>query len=363
MRAFAPMLMTVIQEYPDTFGICAGDGEVELLSDRLNEATPYEDQIIADYSPFVILEFRDWIRNTGMYGPGGAYEGQGRAASGTRYSDPLTGLASFNADFDTSFASWDLEYFNWSLDDPVDGDPGAIPQAVFTAPGWSPLPTSGPAFIAGGFDAPRSWNEYSPEFWQLWLTFREWLVGNYVRDFTSWVMTTENGAGEKVPRSRFYTYQIPADYLWETYPGCPNPQRRLLTSASPAWTADVNEVAGVGLTVFDTYQEPGGYSAPSRACSTPDRGGTGRVLGDDRVQPLVADGRRRRDGPERAGRQIQHRVPTGRALRVLPVAARPRRQRHRQPRRLSAPSSRASATSRAPRRGRPTSPRRRTSSP
>jgi hypothetical protein len=173
MRAFAPMLMTVIQEYPDTFGVCAGDGEVELLSDRLNEATPYEDQIIADYSPFVILEFRDWLRNTGMYGPGGAYEGQGRAASGTRYSDPLTGLASFNADFDTSFASWDLEYFNWSLDDPIDGDPGAIPQAVFTAPGWSPLPTSGPAFIAGGFDAPRSWNEYSPEFWQLWLTFRE----------------------------------------------------------------------------------------------------------------------------------------------------------------------------------------------
>ncbi len=263
MRAFAPLLMTVIEEYPDTFGICAGDGELELLADRLDESTPYEDQIIADYSPFVILEFRDWIRNTGMYGPGGAYEGQGRAASGTLYSDPVTGLASFNTDFGTAFSTWDLEYFNWSLDDPIDGDPKAIPHSVSGAPGWSPLPSSGPDFIAGGFDAPRVWNEYSPEFWQLWLTFRELLVGNYVRDFITWVMTTENASGAKVPKDRFYTYQIPADYYLETYPGCPQPNRRYLTSASPTWTADVSDLAGVGVTVFDGYQWPGGYTRTS----------------------------------------------------------------------------------------------------
>ncbi len=236
---------------------------LELLADRLDESTPYEDQIIADYSPFVILEFRDWIRNTGMYGPGGAYEGQGRAASGTLYSDPVTGLASFNTDFGTTFSTWDLEYFNWSLDDPIDGDPKAIPHSVSGAPGWSPLPSSGPDFIAGGFDAPRVWNEYSPEFWQLWLTFRELLVGNYVRDFITWVMTTENASGATVPKDRFYTYQIPADYYLETYPGCPQPNRRYLTSASPTWTADVSDLAGVGVTVFDGYQWPGGYTRTS----------------------------------------------------------------------------------------------------
>ena len=122
------MLATLMHDYPDTLVMAAGDGEIELTDTRLDESTPYESQIIADYSPFTILEFRDWVRHTGMYGPGAQYDGQGRAASGTRYQDDVTGLANFNADFGTSFATWDLCYFNWALTDSVDGDPKAIPD-------------------------------------------------------------------------------------------------------------------------------------------------------------------------------------------------------------------------------------------
>jgi hypothetical protein len=263
MRAFAAMLIEVIQEYPETFGICAGDGEVELSSDRLDENTPYQSQILADYSPFTILEFRDWVRHTGMYATGGKYEGQGRAASGTRYVDDVAGLANFNQDFGTPFTTWDLEYFNWGLDDPIDGDPRAIPSSVYSAPGWKALPNSGPDYISGGFDAPRSWNQYSAAFWQLWLEFRQALVTHYVQDFTGWVMSTRTSEGLSVPPDRWYTYQIPADYLWGTYPGCPQPDRRLLTSASPESSADVGDEAGLGVTVFDQYWAATGYQTTS----------------------------------------------------------------------------------------------------
>ena len=247
------MLATLMHDYPDTLVRAAGDGEIELTDTRLDENTPYESQIIADYSPFTILEFRDWVRHTGLYGPGAQYDGQGRAASGTRYQDDVTGLANFNADFGTSFATWDLCYFNWSLADPIDSDPNAIPASQYTQTTWSPLPTDGPAYIANGFDAPRAWNQPTSQFWQLWLQFREQMISNYVKDFTTWMMTTTTTDGLTVSPSRWYTYQIPADYIYGTYPGCASPDRRLLTGASTMQSANVGSAAGVGVTVFDQY--------------------------------------------------------------------------------------------------------------
>ena len=247
------MLATLMHDYPDTLVRAAGDGEIELTDTRLDQNTPYESQIIADYSPFTILEFRDWVRHTGLYGPGAQYDGQGRVASGTRYQDDVAGLANFNADFGTSFATWDLCYFNWSLADPIDGDPNAIPASQYTQSTWSPLPTDGPAYIANGFDAPRAWNLPTAQFWQLWLEFREQMISNYVKDFTTWMMTTTTTDGLTVSPSRWYTYQIPADYIYGTYPGCANPDRRLLVGASTMQSANVGSAAGVGLTVFDQY--------------------------------------------------------------------------------------------------------------
>lgn len=250
IRLYAQMLISLRQSYPDTLAIASGDGEMELNSGQLDNNVSYQNQIIADYSPFAILEFRDWIQQAGLYAPGQIYAGQGYGQGGAIYQGSV-GLANFNQDFGTAFSTWSLKYFDWSLSDPIDGDPGAIPAATYNGPGWTPLPTSGPGYIPGGFVAPRGWNA-SP-FWQLWLTFRQAMIAHYVQDFASWVTTTAGAGGAKFEPSRWYSHQIPADYLNDTFPGCPNPERRLLTSASPMQSGIVGNAGSLGLTCFDVW--------------------------------------------------------------------------------------------------------------
>jgi hypothetical protein len=137
--------------------------------------------------------------------------------------------------------------------DPVDGDPKAIPDTTYERAGWTPLPSSGPDLVAGGFDAPRSASGTAPAFWQLWLRFRETMVANYQKDFAAWVTTTADANGNTFEALRWYSHQIPADYLDGTFPGCVNPDPRLRTSASPMSTADVAPSGSLGLTAFDVY--------------------------------------------------------------------------------------------------------------
>jgi hypothetical protein len=255
VRLYAQLFARLRQEYPETLLTLAADGEIELSDAGYDDNKPYEQQVLADYSPFAVAEFRDWIRNTGLYGPGGPFEGQGRTASGTKYrtGDDAADLAAFNADFGVGFGTWQLQYFDWDLADSVNADPNAIGPAEVADPGFLPLPTSGPRYIPGGFDAPRTWNAGSPAFWQLWLQFRETLVANYVRDVSEWLVSTTTPEGWSLPPDRVYTYQIPSDYYLGTYPGCPNPERRYLTSASTFDSADVGSTASLGVTVFDAY--------------------------------------------------------------------------------------------------------------
>jgi len=255
VRLYAQLFARLQKEYPETLLTLAADGEIELSSDGYDDNKPYQQQVLADYSPFAVAEFRDWIRNTGLYGPGGPFDGQGRTASGTKYrtGDDAADLAAFNADFGVGFGTWQLQYFDWDLADPVNADTNAIRAAEVADPSFSPLPTSGPRYIAGGFDAPRTWNAGSPAFWQLWLQFREALVANYVRDVSEWLVSTTTPEGWSLPPDRVYTYQIPSDYYLGTYPGCPNPERRYLTSASTFDSADVGPTASLGVTVFDGY--------------------------------------------------------------------------------------------------------------
>ena len=253
MRAFAGMLVDLRQQFPDTLVSASGDGEMELNYGGLDASVPFENQMIADYSPFAIAEFRDWIRHTGLYGPGQPYDGQGFAGGGARYLG-LDGLPNFNADYGTGFTSWSLRYFDWDVtSDPVDGDPKAIPAAAYEGSGWTPLPSSGPDVTPGGFDAPRWANSPTRAFWQLWLRFRETMVSNYQKDFAAWVTTTADAGGNRFETDRWYSHQIPADYLGGTFPGCVNPDPRLRTSASPMWTADVAPSGSLGLTAFDNY--------------------------------------------------------------------------------------------------------------
>jgi hypothetical protein len=175
--------------------------------------------LLADYSPFMVAEFRDWLRSRYI----------GDASPGT--DDDRDGHT-FNQDFLQQFTTWQLRYFAASGPISYDQYRGMTEK----------LPQSGPHYIDGGFDAPRVAAEGNP-FWKSWQEFRVRVVGNYVRDFSEWIAD-----GAKIPASRLYTHQIPADYLFGG-----KDTARINTSASPLETAWIPGVGSAGITVFNTY--------------------------------------------------------------------------------------------------------------
>src|SRR6185295_4995022 len=109
------------------------------------------------------------------------------------------------------------------------------------------LPSGGPYFVDGGFDAPRVPQPGDP-FWELWMLFRKQTIANYVRDFASWITTSPSPGNFTVPASRFYSHQIPGDFLFGEKDGM-----RLKTSASPAETAFISPIGSAGVTVFNVF--------------------------------------------------------------------------------------------------------------
>ncbi len=275
VRAFAQRFLEYQAAYPDTLISASGDAEAELSDVRRDDSKSYDEQIVADYSPFAILEFRDWLLHTGLYADDGPYAGEGyrrkRNQSFQQGASALTpeNLAAFNAVFGTSFTSWNLEYFHWSLDDPIDGDPHKIGLAKFRKATWSPMPTSGSSYVPGGFDAPRSALDPGKKFWKLWLQFRTTMMAHYSRDFAIWMTTTLGPGGTTLSPNRWYSHQIPADYLNGRSPAS-TPELRLITSASPLKTAIVGaDVGSPGLTVLDRFEyagygPTGGYNRTSQ---------------------------------------------------------------------------------------------------
>ncbi|MCP4216162.1 MAG: BACON domain-containing protein, partial [bacterium] len=246
-------LVQVQNANPDVHLIISAPGETELNYYRINDSV-YMQDYFCDYSPFAIAEFRDWIRHEGLYASGSTYAGEGYASGGSRYQG-TSGLSNFNSDFGTSFTSWDLKYYNWSLSDALDTDytdasnpdPNIIPVSQYSYGGM--MPTSGSKYISGGFDAPRVMQEPGAgAYYDLWETFRQELVGNFVKDMAD---IARSGGFTK---SKYYTHQIPGDYLFNTRPNDPaipmlNP--RYYSSASPLSTADAYSDIGLGITVYD----------------------------------------------------------------------------------------------------------------
>ena len=243
--------------HPDTLVAASGDGEIEMSFEKSFQfggaATP-ADTIIADYSPFAIAEFRDWLRSAGEYAPGGAFAAEAYAASGRYAGDAAPNVDSngdghtLNGDFGTAFETWSLEHYDWSLSDAISPDPHAIPASAYAAAGWSPVPAQIPA----GFDAPRVRARGNP-WYDVWDLFRQSLVWRHNRDFAKWITTSADPAsGATVPADRWFTDQIPADYLFGFTPS--NPDLRLDTSASPYWTADVAPYGSLGITSFNANQ-------------------------------------------------------------------------------------------------------------
>jgi hypothetical protein len=261
MREIGRRLATRMAQYPDVVVAASGDGEVELAYSPSVQVVDHPETapdhaVLADYSPFTIAEFRDWLRQGGLYAPGQPFAGEAWEFS-SRYagdagpgSDTNGDGHTLNGDFLTAFAAWDLKYFNWTLGPTPDTDTGAIPASVYKAEGWSQMPDG----QALGFDAPRSAHRGEP-WWELWALFRQRMVWRHNIDVARWMTTTPGLGGVTVPTSKWYSDQIPADYLFGFTPA--NPDFRLLASASPWWTADVRPYGGTGITSFN-YQDPYG---------------------------------------------------------------------------------------------------------
>jgi len=253
-KAALAFLKQKLDENPNIIVAISGWGEAELNYHRIIQTQSIQ-EYFCDYSPFAVLEFRDWILHTGMYDDAtGEYAGQGWSGGGAKYQG-ASGLAKFNQDFGTNFTTWDLKYYNWSLDDDYDtdptdninNDPHRIPFSQYSH--GQMMPTSGPDYIAGGFDPPR---EMKPgnKFWDLWNLFRETMVHHYVLDMAKWA------AEAGLPANRFYSHQIPADYLFGTNPDMANLNPRYYTSASPLWTANIQPWGSPGATIYDIKFPP-----------------------------------------------------------------------------------------------------------
>ncbi|OFW22600.1 MAG: hypothetical protein A3G21_24605 [Acidobacteria bacterium RIFCSPLOWO2_12_FULL_66_21] len=283
VREIGRYLARKMAEEPGTLVAASGDGEVELSYGRSSIVCPigkndpvacpveYTDATsqLADYSPFAVAEFRDWLRNAGLYAAGQAYAGEGYELA-IRYSGDATPGTdeggdghTFNGDFGTSFTSWNLRFADWALADWSPGsllpDPKAIPSigGTITDAGAS----------SGRFDAPRT-RTPGNAWWEAWSLFRQTMIAHHNKDFAKWITTTpldstvpaDPVANPTVPTDRWFSYQIPTDYLFGSTPA--NPNFRFVTSASPLWSADVSPYGGMGVTAFNINFGGAGANGP-----------------------------------------------------------------------------------------------------
>ncbi|HLP62390.1 MAG TPA: BACON domain-containing protein, partial [Candidatus Deferrimicrobium sp.] len=252
-RAAFAYLTLKQQQNPDLLLVVSSPGEAEMNLHPVNHF-PYLVEYFCDFSPFAVLEFRDWIQHEGLYADNKKYSGEGYVNGGSRYQGD-EGLQHFNDDFQTSFITWDLKYYHWTLDDPVDmnytdntdPDPNAIHYTAYTFNGM--MPVGGAHFIDRGFDPPRLMLQKGENsFWDLWQLFRETMVYHYVKDMAA--IARASGFA----KNHYYTHQIPGDYLFGTRPNDPdNPflNPRYYSSASPLWTANAYSDTGMGITMYD----------------------------------------------------------------------------------------------------------------
>jgi hypothetical protein len=76
------------------------------------------------------------------------------------------------------------------------------------------------------------------------------MVHNFVRDMAIWACE----AG--IPAAKWYSHQIPGDYLFGTSPTTTNYNPRYWTSGSPLWSADTRPYGSPGATIYDVKVLP-----------------------------------------------------------------------------------------------------------
>jgi len=255
--SFGKAVVEADRLYPNTIVFVNGAIEEELAN-----GGKLDDKYLADYSPYAITEYRDWLRHTGIYDDlSGQFAGHGApeaivghfvsnkgAMRSPFYSDPSPETAShhgpsFNEKFGTDFKTWSLRY--WDLN--------KYPEPI-TDQNFDPSPQTGRGFINGGFDAPRVRDGNSP-FWSSWsfesadhngkqppgfpktpaYGFRQIMVKNFVNDLLGWVRETG------IASDRIYAHQIPGELVGN---------RRLLSGADPIWTGKLDASNTLGFTRF-----------------------------------------------------------------------------------------------------------------
>ena len=260
--AWAEAVKKMMTDFPGVVTCINGPIEEELAIGGMNNLDK-----LADYSPFAITEFRDWLRHSGLYdASSGKFAGEGASQNiigdfidfnGTMrsqfYDDPTptdnngTGI-SFNQFFGTNFTTWSLRY--WDLD--------IYPTAI-TDVNFDCTPEAGPGFCSGGFDAPRTL-DVSNIFWKTWsydipdqggnypsgnpaspaYGFRQNLTRNMVRDLFDVIASTG------IPCGIMYAHQIPGEAL-ESFTGAGLRNR---SSASSIWSGYLEKSKTVGITRF-----------------------------------------------------------------------------------------------------------------
>jgi hypothetical protein len=261
VREFGRMLAERMVADPDILVAVTGDGETEMSYERFRDIVTPKDltqRSWADYSPFAVAEFRDWLRAGGLYAAGQSLAGQAYAQSARYAGDasPATDTnrdgRTLNGDFGTTFTTWDLKHFPWEL---TDAD---------TARAISPVGFTPRTATAGGFDAPRpdpvTVLETTGLFWDAWIRFRQEMIHRYNRDVARWITESTDAALGGVPFERWYSAQIPTDMLFAWPPA--DMGARLLTSGSAHWTADIWPYGGMGVTSYNVNLAGAGGNGP-----------------------------------------------------------------------------------------------------
>jgi hypothetical protein len=274
VREFGRLLAERMAQNPGIVVALTGDGEIEMTYDRFRDqgspSTPANPapalRSWADYSPFAIAEFRDWIRGKGLYATDPLLQGAAFENASKYQGSDAAALAAFNADYGTAFTTWNLRYYNWTLStsDSTGASDGTPVTGALSA-----------AETAGGFDAPRPTDRSAilsntDPFWLLYRRFRSEMVQRYNRDFARWVTEGTALADPShggVPYDRWYSAQVPTDVLFGNPPT--DGGVRLLTSGSPHWTADISPYGGIGVTGYNV--NGGGAGANGNASGFYDR--------------------------------------------------------------------------------------------
>lgn len=262
VRMFGTLMAERMSREPDLLVAVTGDGETEMTYDRFRDGQDLRDPVKAprvswaDYSPFAVAEFRDWLRGEGLYAPGQTFAADAHRDA-ARYrgdrspaDDTNRDGHTLNGDYGTRFTTWALRYADWSLSD-AESD-GAVTASV-----------KGPAETQpGGFDPPRVRAEGQPWF-DVWVTFRQALILHYNRDVARWV-TEGFGADPStrrgIPRDRWYSAQVPTDMLFGNPPS--DGGVRLLTSGSAHTTADIRPYGTPGVTGYTVNLGRDGADGP-----------------------------------------------------------------------------------------------------